>query len=133
MVAVALIPGRLTAADYEDGIAAVPRIDALRATIACVEDPAFTAGYHDPARRAIPNGLSVVFKDGSRFGEVVVEYPLGHARRRAEAIPLLLSKFRTNLARRFPEKQQHAILAASLDPAALEAMPVHEYVNLYVI
>jgi 2-methylcitrate dehydratase len=133
MVAVALIHGRLTAADYEDGIAADPRIDALRARIACIEDPAFTAGYHDPARRSIPNGLAVEFKDGSRFDEVVVEYPIGHARRRAEGIPLLVAKFKANLARRFPEKQQDAILAASLDQAALEAMPVHEYVDLYGI
>jgi 2-methylcitrate dehydratase len=133
MVAVPLIHGRLTAADYEDGIAADPRIDALRAKICCIEDPAFTAGYHDPSRRSVANGLTVEFKDGSRFDEVVVEYPIGHARRRAEGIPLLVAKFKTNLARRFPAKQQDAILAASLDQAALEAMPVHEYVDLYVI
>lgn len=133
MVAVPLIHGRLTAADYEDGVAADPRIDALRAKISCIEDPAFTAGYRDPSRRSIANGLAVEFQDGSRFDEVVVEYPIGHARRRAEGIPLLVAKFKTNLARRFPAKQQDAILAASLDQAALEAMPVHEYVDLYLI
>ncbi len=133
MVAVPLIHGRLTAADYEDNIAADPRIDALRARIACVEDPAFTADYHDPSRRSIANGVTVQFKDGSRFDEVVVEYPIGHARRRTEGIPLLVAKFRTNLARRFPPRQQDAILAVSLDRAALEAMPVNEYVDLYVI
>jgi 2-methylcitrate dehydratase len=63
----------------------------------------------------------------------VVEYPIGHGRRRDEGIPLLVAKFKTNLARRFPEKQQDAILAVSLDQARLEAMPVHEYVDLYVI
>jgi 2-methylcitrate dehydratase len=133
MVAVALIHGRLTAADYEDGIAADPRIDALRAKIVCIEDPAFTAGYHDPSRRSIPNGLAVQFKDGSRFDEVVVDYPIGHGRRRDEGIPLLVAKFKANLARRFPEKQQDAIVAVSLDQARLEAMSVHEYVDLYVI
>jgi 2-methylcitrate dehydratase len=133
MVAVPLIHGRLTAADYEDGIAADPRIDVLRAKIACVEDPAFTAAYHDASRRSIANGVTVQFKDGSQFEEVVVEYPIGHARRRAEGIPLLVAKFRTNLARRFPARQQDAILAVSLDQQALEAMPVHEYVDLYVI
>ena len=65
--------------------------------------------------------------------EVVVEYPIGHKRRRKEGIPLLVEKFRTNLARRFPAKQQAAILAASLDQKTLEAMPVHEYVDLYAI
>jgi 2-methylcitrate dehydratase len=133
MVAVPLIHGRLTAADYEDDIAADPRIDLLRARISCVEDPAFSAGYHDPSKRSIANALTVEFNDGSKFDEVVVEYPVGHARRRAEGIPLLVAKFKTNLARRFPPRQQDAILAVSLDQAALEALPVHEYVDLYVI
>jgi 2-methylcitrate dehydratase len=133
MVAMPLIHGRLTAADYEDVIAADPRIDRLRDKIVCVEDPAFTRDYHDAARRSIANGLSVELNDGTLLDEVVVEYPIGHARRRQDGIPLLVAKFKTNLARQFPAKQQGAILAVSLDQAALEAMPVNEYVDLYVI
>ncbi len=133
MVAVPLIFGRLTAEDYEDRIAADPRIDALRARIDCVEEPRFTKDYHDPAKRSIANALTVELKNGSKLKEVVVEYPIGHKRRRREGIPLLVEKFRTNLARRFPSKQQEAILAASLDQKRLEAMPVHEYVDLYAI
>lgn len=133
MVAVPLIFGRLTAADYEDEVARDPRIDALRARIVCVEDPRFTADYHDPDKRSIANALTVELTDGSRLDEVVCEYPIGHRRRRAEGIPLLEAKFRTNLARRFPPRQQQAILAVSLDQRSLEAMPVHEYVDLYVI
>ncbi|XAH21076.1 bifunctional 2-methylcitrate dehydratase/aconitate hydratase [Xylophilus sp. GW821-FHT01B05] len=133
MVAVPLIFGRLTAADYEDGVAADKRIDALRDKIVCVEDTSFTQDYHDPEKRSIANALTVEFKDGSKLKEVVVEYPIGHKRRRKDGIPLLEAKFRTNLARRFPKKQQDAILAVSLDQKALEAMPVHEYVDLYVI
>ncbi|MBI0329212.1 bifunctional 2-methylcitrate dehydratase/aconitate hydratase [Burkholderia plantarii] len=133
MVAVPLLFGRLSAADYEDDVAADPRIDALRAKIACVEDPQLTKDYHDPDKRAIANGLTVELDDGTVFEEVVVDYPLGHRRRRAEGIPLLLDKFRTHLARRFPAKQQQAILDVSLDQARLEAMPVNEYVDLYVI
>ncbi|WP_420997052.1 bifunctional 2-methylcitrate dehydratase/aconitate hydratase [Cupriavidus sp. 30B13] len=133
MVAVPLLFGRLTAGDYEDRIAADPRIDALRARIACVEDPAFTADYHDPDKRSIANALTVELDDGTVLPEVVVEYPIGHRRRREDGIPLLVEKFRTNLARRFPDRQQQAILAVSLDQARLEAMPVHEYVDLYVI
>ncbi|NHH84162.1 2-methylcitrate dehydratase [Burkholderia gladioli] len=133
MVAVPLLFGRLTAADYEDDVARDPRIDALRAKIACVEDPQFTKDYHDPDKRAIANALTVEFDDGTVLDEVVVDYPIGHRRRRAEGIPLLVEKFRGNLARRFPAKQQQAILDVSLDPARLAAMPVNEYVDLYVI
>jgi len=133
MVAVPLIFGRLTAADYEDRIAADPRIDALRAKITCVEDPQFTRDYHDPEKRSIANALTITLNDGTVLDEVVVEYPIGHKRRRTDGIPLLEAKFRTNLARRFPAKQQARILAVSLDQAALEATPVHEYVDLYVI
>ncbi|PXW16007.1 bifunctional 2-methylcitrate dehydratase/aconitate hydratase [Paraburkholderia caballeronis] len=133
MVAVPLIFGRLTAADYEDTVARDPRIDALRAKTTCVEDPQLTKDYHDPDKRSIANALTVEFGDGTRFDEVLVEYPIGHKRRRQEGIPLLIEKFRTNLARRFPAKQQQMILDASLDAARLEAMPVNEYVDLYVI
>ena len=132
MVAVPLIFGRLTAADYEDAIAADPRIDALRAKITCVEEPSFTRDYHDPEKRSIPNALTVELTDGTVLPEVLVEYPIGHKRRRADGIPLLEAKFRTNLARRFAEKRQRAILEVSLDQARLEAMPVNDYVDLYV-
>ena len=133
MVAVPLLFGHLTGTDYEDDVAADPRIDALREKIVCVEDPQFTKDYHDPDKRSIANALTVELKDGSKLKEVVVEYPVGHMRRRAEGIPLLVEKFMTNLARRFPRKQQEAILAVSLDQTALEAIPVHEYVDMYVI
>lgn len=132
MVAVPLIFGRLTAADYEDAVAADPRIDALRAKIRCVEDPQFTADYHDPEKRSIANGLSVSFTDGTVMDEVLVEYPIGHRRRRAEGIPLLEAKFRRNLARRFSPARQAQILAVALDQAALEKMPVREFMDLLV-
>jgi 2-methylcitrate dehydratase len=133
MVAVPLLYGRLTAGDYEDHVAADPRIDVLRDKIVCVEDERFTRDYHDPDKRSIANALTVEFKDGTVLPEVVVEYPIGHKRRRLDGIPLLEAKFRTNLARRFPAKQQERILRVSLDQATLEAMPVNEYVDLYVI
>jgi 2-methylcitrate dehydratase len=133
IVAVPLLYGRLTAADYEDAVAADPRIDALREKIVCVEDPQFTRDYLDPDKRSIPNALTVAFKDGTVWDELVVEYPIGHKRRRAEGIPLLEAKFRTNLARVFPDKRQKQILDVSLDQAALEAMPVHHYVDLYAL
>jgi 2-methylcitrate dehydratase len=132
MVAVPLIFGRLTARDYEDDIASDPAIDALREKIVCVEDPAFTVDYHDPAKRSIANALTVEFKDGSKFDEVVVEYPIGHARRRTDGIPLLIEKFKINLARIFSADQQKKILEVSMDYKKLSAMAVNEYVDLYV-
>lgn len=132
MVAVPLLFGRLTANDYEDVVAADPRIDALRAKIVCVEDPEFTRDYHDPDKRSIANGLTVTFNDGTTLPEVLVEYPIGHKRRRDEGIPLLVEKFKTNLARRFAARAQVRILEVALDQQRLEAMPVHKFVDLMV-
>jgi 2-methylcitrate dehydratase len=132
MVAIPLLFGRLTAADYEDAVASDPRIDALRAKIECVEEPQFTRDYHDPEKRSIPNRLVMELADG-RVLEEKVEYPIGHRRRREEGMPLLVEKFKTNLRRRFDEAQQQRILDVSLDPERLDAMPVREYVDLYVI
>jgi 2-methylcitrate dehydratase len=131
MIAIPLIFGRLTAADYEDAIAADPRIDGLRAKVTCVEDPRFTADYHDPDRRSIANSLRVELSDGTILEETV-EYPIGHRRRREEGLPLLVEKFKTNLRRRFPESQQQRILDVSLDPGRLDDMPVSEYVDLFI-
>jgi len=133
MVAVPLLYGRLTAADYEDEVAADPRIDALRDKMTCVEDKQFSRDYLDPAKRSIANALTVEFDDGTKLDEVVIEYPVGHRRRRAEGIPLLVEKFRTNLARRFPPKQQRAIAEIALDAGRLDVTPVHEFVDLFVI
>ena len=133
MVAVPILFGRLTAADYEDDVARDPRIDALRAKMVCVEDKQFTKDYHDPNKRSIANALTVEFKDGKKLGEFVCEYPIGHKRRRKEGLPVLVEKFKTNLARRFPEKQRAAILALCLDARRLEATAVHEFVDGFVI
>ena len=133
MVAVPLLFGRLTAADYEDAVASDRRIDALRAKMVCVEDKQFTRDYHAPDKRSIANALTVEFKDGTRLKEVVCEYPIGHKRRRKEGMPLLVEKFQTNLARRFPAKQQKAILGLCMDPDRLMKTPVHEFVDLMVI
>ena len=132
MVGFALLHGRLTAEDYEDG-AAGPELDALRERIVCVEDPALTRTYHDPDKRAIPNALTIELTDGSKLDELLVEYPVGHARRREEGIPLLEAKFRRNLARRFATKQQERILEVSSDQAILEGLAVDRYVDLYVV
>ena len=132
MVAIPMIFGRLTAKDYEDDIAADPRIDLLREKIVCVEDPQFTLDYHDPDKRSIANAITIEFEDDTLVDEVVVEYPIGHKRRRAEGIPLLIEKYRTNLARIFNTAQQEQILAKTLDFGGLSAMPVAEFQQLFV-
>ncbi|MEJ0047745.1 MAG: bifunctional 2-methylcitrate dehydratase/aconitate hydratase [Rhodospirillales bacterium] len=133
MVAIGLIKGNLTAADYEDDVAHDPRVDALRAKMECVENKQYSKDYHDPAKRSIANALQVFFKDGSKSAKIAVEYPIGHRRRRKEGVPVLEAKFRTNLARRFPAKQQQAILALCQDQNRLEAAAVNEFVDLFVI
>ena len=133
MVAAPLIFGRLTASDYENDVAADPRIDPLRAKIVCAEDKSFTVDYHDPEKRSIANALTVTLNDGTVLKEVVVEYPIGHKRRREEGIPELIQKFKINLARKFPDKQQYAILDHSLDYNRLIDTPVNEFVDRMVI
>ncbi len=132
MVAVPVLFGRLTAQDYEDEIARDPRIDRLREKIDCVEDPQFTRDYHDPLKRSIANALAVEFNDGTKLAEIAVEYPIGHKRRRNEGMPVLVEKFKTNLARVFAARQAQAILDLCLDAPTLAATPVNEFVDLMV-
>ena len=133
IAAIGLIFGRLTAADYEDAAAADPRIDRLRAKMNVTMDQRLTASLFDPKRRSNGAAIRITFKDGSKTARVEIEYPLGHPRRRRDGIPLLLEKFRTNLALRFAAKQQQAILALCADEKRLAAMPVNEFVDLFVV
>src|SRR6185312_16307967 len=114
------------AEDYEDARAIDPRIDALRDRIDCVEDPQFTKDYHDPSKRSIPNALTVTLADGTKLPELVVEYPIGHKRRRKEGMPVLVEKFERNLGLRFAEKRRTQILELCRDPRRLAATPVNE-------
>ena len=132
MVAIPLIFGRLTARDYEDDIAADPRIDALREKITCVEDLQYTKDYHDPEKRSIANAVTITFNDGTSLDEVAIEYPVGHKRRRDEGLPLLVKKYRTNLARIFDSEQQARIEELTLDYEKLSRTPVNEVLDLFV-
>jgi 2-methylcitrate dehydratase len=128
--AIGLIFGRLTAADYEDDIAADPRIDALRYKMSVEIDERFTKAFRDPEVRANPYAIEIEFKDGSKTRRVEVQYPLGHPRRRKEGIPLLIRKFETNLARVFAPKRQKAILEMCNDQRRLEQTPVNAFMDL---
>jgi 2-methylcitrate dehydratase len=131
MVAVPLIFGRLTADDYADVVAADPRIDALRARMHVRENPAFTKDYFDPARRYIGNSVQVFFKDGTHTAKVSIDYPIGHRKRRAEGIPVLLEKFADALAGHLPARRVERILAAAGDSQKLDATPIHRFMNLF--
>ncbi len=129
MVAIGLLKGNLTADDYEDKAAAEPRIDRLRALMEVVEEPRYSREYHEPDKRSIANAVQVFFKDGTCTPKVEIEYPIGHRRRRAEGIPLLIAKFRDSLATRFSGEQAEAILALCQDASRLERMAVHEFMQ----
>ena len=133
MIAVALIFGRLTADDYEDDVAADPRIDALRARMEVEENPHFTKSYFDPARRAIGNAIQVFYTDGASSERVEVEYPIGHRRRRAEGIPLLIDKFERNIATRLSARQCGRASAHCADQQRLEDLAVNEFMDLFVV
>jgi 2-methylcitrate dehydratase len=132
MVAVALVFGRLTAADYEDDVAADPRIDALRAKMSVSENQAFSRDYLDPAKRAIGNAVQVSFADGSSTERVAIDYPLGHRVRRDEGIPRLVEKFERSLAARFDAERRGRIIEVCADQARLEALPVADFMALWV-
>ncbi|HKI74456.1 MAG TPA: bifunctional 2-methylcitrate dehydratase/aconitate hydratase [Pseudomonadales bacterium] len=133
MTAIGLIKGNLVAEDYEDDVAADPRVDALRDKMEIVEDERYSREYHEPDKRSIANAVQVFFKDGSSTEQVAVEYPIGHRRRREEGIPILERKFRNALATRFPSRRANAIFELCKDQKTLESTPVHEFMDLLVI
>src|SRR5580658_4271920 len=127
MVAIPLIFGRLTAADYEDEVAEDPRVDALRAKTQVRENPTFTQEYYAPDKRYIGNAVQVFFKDGTSSPRIQVDYPIGHRKRRAEGMPVLVKKFETSVAAHFGAKQTEAIKKMFVDRAALAALSVSDF------
>ena len=132
MVAVPLIFGRLSADDYEDDVAMDDRIDTLREKMEVSENEVFTKDYYDADKRAIPNAIKVVFKDGSETDRVQIDYPIGHRRRRDEGIPVLLQKFDDALTRVLSPRQARKIIELCEDHSGLDATPVHEFMSLFV-
>lgn len=133
MIAVPLIFGRLTADDYADGIAADPRIDALRARMEVKENPQFTQDYFDPDKRYIGNSIEILFKDGTSTGKVSVDYPIGHRNRRGEGVPVLLQKFADALGGHLPSHRVKQILDLTQDTSRFESTPIHRFLDLFVV
>ena len=132
MVAVPMIFGRLTAADYEDDVASDPRIDALRDKMEVVENEQYTKDYFDPAKRYIGNAIEVFFKDGSSTGRVAVDYPIGHRQRRDEGIPVLVRKFEDSVSGKLAERQWQKLAALTQDKKGLADTPVDDFMALLV-
>jgi 2-methylcitrate dehydratase len=132
MVAVPLIFGRLQASDYEDAVAKDPRIDALRNKMKVTENVTFTEEYYAADKRYIGNAVQVFFKDGTSTERIAVDYPIGHRKRRAEGMPVLVKKFEASVAAHFSPKQTESIKALFADRARLEKMPVQEFVAALV-
>ena len=133
VVAVGLIFGRLTADDFEDRVAADPRIDTLREKTTVVEDARYSKDFYDPQKRSSANAVQVFFKDGSSTPKVEIEYPIGHPQRRAEVLPVLKAKLEASLARRFPSRRRKQILTLCDDADKLENTPVNEFVDMLAV
>ena len=133
MVAVPLIFGRLSAADYEDSVAQDPRIDALRDKMSVEVDERYTREYLEADKRSIANAVQIFYKDGTKSKKVEVEYPIGHRRRRDEGIPLLIEKFKRNLARKISPKNIAKISEICADGVRLESMAFNEFSDLFAL
>lgn len=133
MVAVPLIHGRLTAEDYEDDIAADPRIEKLREKMVVSENEQYSKDYHDPEKRSIANAMQIFFKDGSSTDKIEIEYPVGHRRRRDEGIPLLQEKFETYIKGHFDADQAQKIIDLCADQKALEDMYVTDFMEAWIL
>ncbi|MCA0754294.1 bifunctional 2-methylcitrate dehydratase/aconitate hydratase [Paenibacillus sp. N4] len=132
MVAIGLLHGTLDSDHYEDEAAKDPRIDELRQKMETVEDSRYSLDYLDENKRSIANAIEILFKDGTSSGKLEIEYPIGHRRRRQEAIPLLERKFESNLRSRLPAKQVDAVVRRCQDHEMLADTPVQQFVDLFI-
>ncbi|WP_122664589.1 2-methylcitrate dehydratase [Pseudomonas viridiflava] len=133
MIAVPLVYGTLVAEHYEDSFhAAHPIIDQLREKMVVIEEERYSRDYLDPEKRSIANAIQVYFKDTTSTDRIEIEYPIGHRRRRADGIPLLEAKFKSNLASRFPPQRCEQIFALCKDQEQLEGMAVNRFMEMWV-
>ncbi|KAI9891877.1 MAG: ATP-binding cassette transporter CGR1 [Vezdaea aestivalis] len=134
MVATMLVYNRLLASDYADSSEAAtsPLVESLRTRISCKEDTQFTADYHDPSKRTIPNALTATLKDGTVLEEILVDAPLGHRLRRDEAKPEILEKFRRHCEAHFDADKVALLEGLGKDKQGLAGMDVDKFIDLFV-
>ena len=132
MTAIGLLKGDLIAEDYEDDVAADPRIDSLRKKMIIEEDKRYSKEYLEADKRSIANSLQIYFADGSLSEKVEVEFPIGHRSRRDEGIPILLSKFEKNLSTHYDKNQVNKIIDVCSDEEELHKTSVVDFIDLFV-
>ncbi|MBM4076776.1 MAG: bifunctional 2-methylcitrate dehydratase/aconitate hydratase, partial [Planctomycetes bacterium] len=132
MVAIALLHGELTADHYEHDAAADPRIDVLREKMDVAEDPDFSADYLDPDKRSIANAIQIFFNDGSSTDRIVLEYPLGHRRRRTEALPLVVEKFIANAQTQLSRDKVNRLVTTFQESAQFDQLTVPDFVDMTI-
>lgn len=133
MIAVPLVFGRLVAEDYEDDVAADPRIDALREKMNVRENEGFSRDYYDLELRSIPNSIQVFFSDGSSTEKVEVHFPVGHRRRREEGLPLMQQKYRAAIQQHFSAAQAESLAGLFDNLEQLRQMPVRQFFDQWVV
>lgn len=133
MIAVGLIYGTLTAEHYEEHMASDPLIDQLRSKMTVKENKSFTHDYLDPEKRSVANALTIYLKGGKQIGPQLIEYPLGHRRRREESHPYLLKKFRDNLKAKFSDSQVERLVDLFFHQKKLGTYTVAELFNAFTI
>ncbi len=133
MVAVGLLFGDLKADYYENDFhKSNPDIDWLRDKMEISEDKRYTKEYLEPEKRSIANSIQVFFNDGTKTDEVVIEYPVGHRRRRKEGIPLLEEKFFNSLNTCFSSDHSKKIFDLCLDSDKLKNLSVDSFMEMFV-
>lgn len=134
MVVLGLIYGNITSESYSDVFAnSNSQIDMLRNTVTVVEDPEYSKAYLDPQHRAIANSVQVFFFDGTSTDKVEILYPLGHKRRRSDAIPFLHDKYVNAVAGVFePAEAEKLNNLWHCSINDLCEMQVHEFISLWV-
>jgi 2-methylcitrate dehydratase len=133
MVAVGLFYGEMTAEHYSDKIAENPQLDKLRQKMVVKEDKQFTEDYYHPDKRSIANAIQIFYKDGTKTEQVRLDFPLGHKRRREEALGLLKNKFVGALKSRYSEQRVSRMETLWDDPEKVSSMTVSEFMDLWVI
>jgi len=132
MIAIGLIHGHLKAEHYEEEASKHPHIDALREKMHVIEDKQYSEDYLHPEKRSIPNAIKIYFKDGTSTERIAVEFPIGHKRRRKEAVEQLFDKLESNLKSQLSQKQTESIIKIFQQPQKLDALPVRDFVDLFL-
>jgi len=132
MVAVPLIKGTLAAEDYSDENARDPRIDKLRNLMTVSENKRFSDEYLESDKRSIANSVEIRFKEGTHIKEEL-DYPLGHKKRRQEALPHLMKKIESNLKGHLGSVKTEKLLAFFADKPQFYEEPVNRFMERLTI